>query len=152
MTRKRPEVDLASLLATFRGVETNETSLVILGDDEAIRVLIAWTNVDDEWRAPASRPPSATAGKLGRLWTWIVSGWEVDANKVSRLAGVTKMVAHAKLEVLIGNRLIYPDGQMAKGARTALSAHAAIKLGIRQKAATPKMPKRAKDDEDEESN
>jgi hypothetical protein len=153
VTRKAKEVvSLAKLLATFRGVETQETSLVILGDDEAVKVLIAWSNVDNEWTQPETRVPDATVGKLGKLWSWILSGWDVDTRKVSRLAGVTEAIAHVKLEILMGNRLIYPDGQMSKGARTALMAHTAIKLGIKQKAATPPMPKKKeKEDDDDES-
>ncbi len=141
---------LENVLAPFRSLESNEDALIVLGDDEAMRVLIAWQHIDQEWAHPGGKQPLAIHGKMAKLWTWIMSGWEVDNRKVSRLAGVSPSIAHAKLEILMGNRLIYPDGSMSKGVRTALMAHTATKLGIKQKPVAPPLPTKTKKKEEPE--
>ncbi len=89
------------------------------------------------------------AGKMGALWDWIVAGWDVEAmaHRVSRTSGVPADVTHAKLEILIGNRLIYPDGSLAKGAKAALNVITARKLGIKQIHAASLAQPRKKDDD-----
>lgn len=124
-------MSLETYLAVFRGLEANEDGLVILGDEDACKVLVAWQKTDQLWRHPRSPAPEATHGRMEALWTWIVSGWEIDDAKVARLAGVPFSVTHAKLEMLIGNRLIYPDGSMSGAARKVLTVFMAKKLGFK---------------------
>lgn len=79
---------------------------------------------------------------MASLWDWVVAGWDLEAvtQRVSRAAGVPVDVAHQKIEMLVGNRLIYPDGSMAKGARSALNVDIARKLGIKQQLPKPPTP------------
>ena len=140
--------NLESVLAPFRGLEQNTDAVVVLGDEQAMRVLVAWQKIDNEWSPPATRVPVVTAGGMGRLWKWIVAGWDVlkIEREVARLAGVPRHIAHEKLEMLVGNRLIYPDGSMAGGARSALAIHTAKKLGIKQQPAAKPAAVKPNDD------
>jgi hypothetical protein len=147
----RPSFRLEDVVGVFRALEQNDDALVVLGDETAMRVAVAWSHTDQEWERPPRPQPAAVHGKMGGLWSWMVSGWNVDARAVARLAGVPRTVAHAKLEMLIGNRLIYPDGSMAKGMRSVLLSYAARKLGIKQQ--LPAQPRRARaEDDDDEGN
>lgn len=143
----RPRFNLESVLAPFRGLEQNTDAVVVLGDEQAMRVLVAWQKLDNKWSPPTARAPVVSAGAMGRLWKWVVAGWDIGGveRDIARLAGVPRHIAHEKLEMLVGNRLIYPDGSMASGARSALAIHTAKKLGIKQQppakpAAAPKTP------------
>lgn len=136
MTKRRPiAFVLEDVLGPFRGLEEAQDAVLLLGDDDALRVLIAWTHVDNEWTAPSSPaiPPPMRAGKMAALWRWMCSGWSVDIDELSRLAGVTPDVAHRKLSMLQGNRFIYPTGEMSKAARLAIQAVTAKRLGLKPK-------------------
>lgn len=140
MSKRAVAFRLEDVLSAFRGIEVNDDALVALGDDAAMRVAVAWSHTDQSWSRPSRPAPPPMAGKMAKLWEWIVSGWDVDARTVARLAGVPATVAHAKLEMLIGNRLLYPDGSMAKGMRAVLMSHAAKKLGLRAPLPPPPKP------------
>lgn len=123
---------LEAVLAVFRSLERSDDAIVVLGDDAAMRVLVAWSHLDQSWQRPATAQPQAIHGRLGRLWDWVVAGWELDARAVSRVAGVPMATAHKKLSVLVGNRLIYPDGSMSTAVQRALTLYTAKKIGIKQ--------------------
>lgn len=132
MTRKRrAAIRLEDVIAPFRAIEANEDALVILGDDQAMKVLVAWTHVDNEWEPSATALVPYKLGRAAAAWAWIVQGWMIDSDEVARFAGIASGIAHAKLEILIGNRLIYPDGSVSKGARIAMSAYTAATLGLK---------------------
>lgn len=129
---RRVRFVLEEVVAVFRAREGSEDAIVVIGDEPAMRVLAAWRNVDQSWTKPDGAPPEAIEGKLGRLWGWIVSGWDLDARRIARLAGMPTARVHEKLEILVGNRLIYPDGSMSKAARAALLGFTAKQLGIKR--------------------
>jgi hypothetical protein len=120
---------MEDILAAFRSLEKPSDAIVIIGDRDAIRVLSAWTRVDNLWTAPGGPVPAVRHGRMGQAWRWVCAGWTVDVDEVARLAGVPRSIAHAKLEVLRGNRLIFPDGSMSKGAELALAAYTGKVLG-----------------------
>lgn len=135
-----PAFRIEDVLTPFRGLEQNQDAVVVLGDENAMKVLVAWTHVDNVWTKPSKPAPAIVSGKMSKLWQWVVSGWDTDVmmRDIARAAGLPVAIVHDKLNVLIGNRLIYPDGTMAAGARAALSVHTAKKLGIKQ--SMPKPP------------
>jgi hypothetical protein len=143
---------LEDALAVFRGVEDNQDAVVVIGDDDAMRVLVAWTHVDNDWYPPSTACPPLVHGKLAAAWDWIRAGWDLNERKISKLAGVPTSVARAKLDVLIGNRLIYPDGSLSKGVRLALAAFTAQRLGLKPSAATGEKKKPPTSSDDREDN
>lgn len=118
---------LEELLTPFRASESNEAAIVLLGDDDAMRVLIAFQNAEHTWRKPQRKAPDVMAAR----WAWIVSGHHVDLDFIAIAARVSDETALAKVRMMFANRLVYPDGTITKAARTALNAHAAAKLGYK---------------------
>lgn len=140
---------LETLLAKFRAMETNEDAAPIIGDDDAMKVLSSWSKVDQAWRKPRGKAPVFAHDNHGLVWAWIRSGWTCDIEAVAAGAGVSERVAVEKLAILIGNRLIYPDGSTARGARIALQVWLAAKLGLKSK---PAKAKRSGDDDLDDAN
>ena len=138
-------------LAVFRSLETNEDALVILNDYDACRVLVAWTKTDQTWTRPRTAPPEPKHGQLAARWAWIVSGWDIDVEKVSRLAGLPQTVVHEKMEMLVGNRLVYPDGSTSGPAHKMLGTNTGLKLGFKPRH-EQQGARRGKAQDDEDSN
>jgi hypothetical protein len=121
---------LAELIAPFRD-DAQDNAVVILGDDEAVRVLSAFRMVEHRWSYPRAKPP-ANASKVA-TWKWLTSTWRIDTDELARAAGLSEETAQSKLDVLLANRLIYPDGTISKGANFALQSHSMTKLGLKPK-------------------
>jgi hypothetical protein len=147
---------LEDLLAAIRALETTSDAIVILGDDVTMKVLSAWTRVDNEWTPPETDPPPVVAGRMARVWAWIRAGWTFDVDEVARLAGVSRTVAWRKLDTLQGARLIYPDGSVAKGAQVALATYVAKKVGAKldpnRSAARSRAERADRDDKKDDTN
>lgn len=137
--------DVSAVISSFRAIEANEDAIPVLGDEDAMRVLAAWSKTDQQWKRPRRKPPEMTPTNHALVWSWLVEGWSIDHGSIAKAAGVRIAVAHEKMEMIIRNRLVYPDGSMSKAARTALNVHVAAKLGIKQKA--PRTPRAGAKDE-----
>lgn len=145
-----------TLLKIFRDKESAAQIAVLAVEDgfeiDAMRVLSAWPNTPHVWIQPKEPCPEAYSAEA---WSWLVSGWSIDINAVAEAAGVSFNVARKKIDVLVGNRIIYPDGSMAKFATAALTSHVASRLtsGKRKEEPKPKAKEakaKARDDEDED--
>lgn len=122
---------------------------VLLGDDpddgldaEALRVLAAWMMSEHAWTQPrAPRPQTGASTKS--LYDWMVLGMNLDYMAIADAAGVTRNVARIKLAQLIGARMIYADGTIARAAKVALEAGIArrVKKAAPKPAAQPAAPK-----------
>lgn len=133
-----------TLLAAFRKREQIEDIAVLMGeegfDPTIIRVLTAWQHTDQKWRKPKKPPPNGDLPTAAN-WVWVMKHWAADVTAVADAARVTFSVARASLEALMLNRLIYPDGTMAKAARGAISNFVAAHLPKRKtKEKEPKAP------------
>lgn len=134
-----------ALVGAFR-VEADaavEAVAILLVDDgfdaQTMRVLAAWQNAPIAWSAPKRKCPDG--GKpTAAAWAWLVAGLEVDYDAIASTANVTRQVARAKVAMLLGGRLVLPDGSLAKPARASLQQHARRALGLKTKmpAAAPK--------------
>ncbi len=138
-------MNLADELLSFKSDPTTNDSAaaLVLGDDDAVRVLAAFRNVEHKWRAPKKKRPESPT--LIALWRWLTSSWEIDVAGIGEAAGLSEEVVEGKIEMLLANRLIYPDGTIAEGAVRALNMHTQVKLGIKPKATrqqqqAPKAP------------
>ncbi len=138
---------LEELLKPFKQDPTTNdaAAALVLGDDEAVRVLAAFRNVTHRWRMPKKKalPDEAT---LIAKWEWLTSNWEVNIEGVAHAAGMSEDVAEMKLDMLIANRLVYPDGTIAHGGVIALQMHTQMKLGIKPKRQQQQQPQPKKDE------
>lgn len=107
-------------------------------DAETIRVLVAWMHSAHAWKKPERGCPD-DGRPTARAWAWLVSGMALDYVAIADAANVSRGVARARLGVLLGNRLIYPDGSIAQPARAALQS--AIASRVKQKKKKPDAAK-----------
>ncbi len=124
----KPPVEL---LAAFQASEEVQSIAVLMVEEgfdaDVMRVLAAWQQSHHEWTQPKRACPDH-GRPTARAYAWLVSGWEIDSEAIARAADVSPSVARAKIDVLIGSRLIYPDGTMAKAAQAALRSHVSARL------------------------
>jgi hypothetical protein len=136
---------LRELLDAFKALEHNNDAVPVLNDDDAMKVLIAWSKLDPVWERPRAKMPAFTPNNRNAVWLWLALGWDIDITSVSRGAGVSESVARTKLEVLQHNRLIYPDGTMSGGAKLALDIYVSTKLPR----SVPQQPKKKAEKKDD---
>lgn len=120
------------LIAAFQAGEQNEVATVLLDEEDgfdvsALRVLAAWTTMDHRWTEP-DRPCPDGGRPTARAYAWLMSGLSVDYTAIADAAGTSRATARAKMSVLLGSRLVYPDGQIAKVAKACLQASLAKRI------------------------
>lgn len=119
------------LVAAFKRAEQPEAVAALINDDgfdaAAVRVLVAWTNAHHEWKAPPRKMPDE-GRPTPRAWEWLFAGLVVDHTAIADAANVGVAVARAKLGLLIGNRLVYPDGTISAAAKAGLQASVAARV------------------------
>lgn len=97
-------------------------------DHRMVRVLVAWMHAEQSWLEPA-RPRPDGDRPTPASWRWLVEGWEMDYEAIAAAADVSVSVARNKMAVLVGCRLVYPDGKPSKAAR--LLVQGAIRRAVR---------------------
>ena len=102
-----PGDSYADGLARFKGNEKPEAVLLVAGDPELVKVVVAWSNTVTR----PSEPTSALAdGSEDAVWRWL---W--DNARYSRPDLLSRFALHErefdrKWKILVGNRVLYPDG------------------------------------------
>lgn len=119
-TKQQTSETMLEVVKLFRKLEVETDAVAILGDDHAIRVLAAWQKTDQTFVLPARPMPVMTPRNHAELWHWLCVGWTIDTNAVQRASGLPASIVHAKLEQLVENRLIYPDGSTSTGGQLAM--------------------------------
>lgn len=119
----------ADLLRLFVALEKLEDAAALTSDSgfdsDTMRVLAAWSKSEQGWSAPSRRAPTLATPTA---WRWLVDGWELDVAGIADASGLPYSVVRKKLDVLTGNRLIYPDGTMSQFAESSLRAHMGMRL------------------------
>lgn len=115
-------------LERIKRLETEEDAVCIVGADvdaQALRrILIAWKKVEIT-RMPG-KPPMREDEPAMLAWLW--DHIRYDEAGLRRLAGVPDVIR--RLEVLKGNRLIYPDGTISLAATKIVRQHMRRQLGM----------------------
>ncbi len=115
----------AMLLSAFRAAEAVGDIGVLLVDDgfdaTTMRVLSAWERTEQKWSQPKKPCPDGGRPTIA-AWRWLCSTWTVDYAAVADGASVSRDVARERVMVLMHARLIYPDGDVSKAARQAMTA------------------------------
>lgn len=120
MSKKKPP---ASLIDAFRAIEAVEQLGVLIAEDgfdqETLHVLSSFLHCEHTWREPSRKCPD-NGRPTAAAYAWLMSGLTLDYVAIAEAAGVSRQAASARMAMLIGNRLVYPDGQIHKLARAAL--------------------------------
>lgn len=96
-------------LARFKQNEKPETLLVVADHPERIRIVVAWTNLD----VRRSEKPTKLRGESdGEVWEWLWENARYSRMELMQRIGISlsESALEAKLNPLIGNRVLYPDG------------------------------------------
>lgn len=99
----------AQYLARFKQNEKAEAVLVIADEPERIRVAIAWTNLNVRHAAPLTELSGESDGEI---WGWLWDNSQFSLQELMAMVGVSLSEAtfRKRLDPLIGNRVLYPDG------------------------------------------
>lgn len=124
----RPPSDL---LAAFKALEQATDIAVLLVDDGfdavLVRVMGAFEKANNRWDAP-KRPCPDGGRPTADAWDWLVSGWKLDLESISKGANISRDATRDRVGVLIQSRLIYPDGSISSHARKAITASVTQRL------------------------
>ena len=125
MSKQKPP---SSLIEAFRSLEAAEQIGVLVAEDgfdpETVRVIAAFLNIDHTWRMPSRRCPDR-GRPTAAAYSWLMSGYVIDHIAIADAAGVSRQSVVERMAMLIGNRLIYPDGTINIWARKALQTEVA---------------------------
>lgn len=118
------------LLAAFKAKEKLESGAALMDADgfdiETARVLAAWLTVEPTFKPVGPMPDKGEP--TARAWGWLIAGTQIDYPAIADAADVSIATARARIALLLGNRLIYPDGKAAKFAMDALRAALTVRV------------------------
>jgi hypothetical protein len=96
-------------LTWFKQNEKPETVLVIAGNQELIKIIVAWSNLEVK---PADEMTKLTGDSENAVWDWLWknAGFSLTELKVKTGLPCSESVLGQMMKPLIGNRILYPDG------------------------------------------
>ena len=97
----------AARLAGFKAEESPEVVLVVADDHDLIRLCIAWTNTAVRMKGKMA---ALKDGSSHGTWQWLWDHAEYDRRELIRKSGVGSHGFDGKMGILVGNRILYPDG------------------------------------------
>lgn len=97
----------AEELNRFKENERPDPVLVVAGNAQYVRMLIAWTNVQTQRKRKLSKQPKTSEA---RRWQWLWDNTRYSEEEFAATSAVEQNAFEEKLAALMGNRIIYPDG------------------------------------------
>jgi len=96
-------------LTWFKQNEKPEAVLVIADNQELIKIVVAWTNLEVSC---ADELTELTAKSENEIWEWLWQNTRFNLTELKAKTGVSysESVLDGKLKPLIGNRVLYPNG------------------------------------------
>lgn len=91
----------------FKENEAPEVVLLVANDKVRIKLIIAWTNTE------VIRPKKLTSLRRkteNGIWEWLWENCEFSPEELCEKAGLDRDFLYERMEPLIGNRIVYPDG------------------------------------------
>ena len=123
------ELTFQQAIGVFRAQEQLETIVILLGKtpmhESLRRIFVAWQNAPPRPKAKAAVKFHDGPTLWADLWATVVP----DLDGLKKITGLTGDPTRY-LDVLIGNRLLYPDGTVAESGRKALRSLAKTMLKL----------------------
>ncbi len=94
-------------VAWFKENEKPEGVLVVGDDPDLIKIVVAWTNTAVR---PAKKLSKLRGERGNDCWEWLWKNTDYSFQELTAKSGVSTRDFGPKLESLIGNRILYPDG------------------------------------------
>ena len=96
-------------LQWFKEKEKPETVLVVAENEALIKIVLAWSNIAVRRDPEVSSLPADTESEV---WQWLWKNAQYSREELMAKSVVYDRLFDRKLELLIGNRVLYPDGTM----------------------------------------
>lgn len=97
----------AEKLNRFKENEKPEAVLLVGDDPQMIKVVVAWTNTAVERAKKLTRLRGESESEA---WEWLWRNTRYSREELVAKSALPAFIFDAKLEPLIGNRVLYPDG------------------------------------------
>ena len=96
-------------LAWFKENESPEAVLVVADDQERIKIVVAWTNLEVRHTGKLTELRGESGGEI---WEWLWENARYSPKELIDKIGISFSTSslESKLRPLIGNRILYPDG------------------------------------------
>ncbi len=94
-------------LARFKEREQPEVILFLADDPTLPKIAISWSTLSIRPLGNMSPLPGKTDNEI---WEWLWENTEYDFTELAEKAGIPEYLLGGKLNSLIGNRILYPDG------------------------------------------
>lgn len=114
----------------FRAMEQIEDVMQLVGKDpqqEILRkIVVAWPKVRINRTTTKIKPPGDEFGLWDWLWTQVI----IDTEKIAGIVGSGQGTTEKNINLLRGNRIVYPDGTVSSFATKALRQMMKSQLNI----------------------
>ena len=97
----------AEELALFKDNEQPEAVLVVAGNAQYVRLVVAWANIETRRKRRLSRRPG---GSEAERWRWLWENTQYSREGLIAASAVGEKAFDEKFPALVGNRILYPDG------------------------------------------
>lgn len=94
-------------LRRFKENENPEVVLLVADDPEFTKIVVAWTSLDVR---PAEKPSQSPGESEHEIWDWLWANTGYSLADLAERSGLTVPLIERKLKLLVGNRVLYPDG------------------------------------------
>jgi len=91
----------------FKDNERPEAVLLVAGNSQLTRIVVAWTNMDV---SRARKLTKCNGSDDETVWYWLWENVTYSKEEFTSKSGVAEATFENKLNALIGNRVLYPDG------------------------------------------
>ena len=106
-----PEDLFAEKLNWFKQNENPEVVLLLAGNPDLVKIVVAWKSLDVKRPDKITDSPGESKSDLWK-WLWQNTNYRLDELKEKTGASLSEIALENKMKPLIGNRIIYPDGTM----------------------------------------
>jgi hypothetical protein len=86
--------------------------LLVAHDKQLQQLLVIWDAAKVRRKDRLSHSP--VSGDSESVWRWLWDNVQYSVDELAELSGVSRPTTEKKMAVLIGNRIIYPDGSVTR--------------------------------------
>ena len=99
----------AEKLAWFKQNERPEAVLLVAGNLERIKIVVAWTSIEVR---RVDKLTELRSESEGEVWEWLWKNSRYSQTELIDKIGISFSASglESKMRLLIGNRILYPDG------------------------------------------
>jgi hypothetical protein len=94
-------------LSWFKSEEKPEAVLVVADDAALTKIVVAWPTIAVERKGQSTAPSTDSEHEW---WQWLWRNARFSTAEIAERTGIQGESLERKMRILIGNRVLYPDG------------------------------------------